>query len=209
MSYPPEPWDLAGTGHLTTWRVPVDALPRLPFRARPVVVRGQAIVSTAWVAYSEDGLMAYNELLAAVVVRGRAGIGLSITDIWVDDATSMEGGRALWGIPKELATFDGLSATTGAGPTTGPTAGPTTGPIASAVFRPRRHPAVPLPLPLRSKVIQTLNERTVASAIRASGRLRSASSSWTFAPEGPLSWLNAGRPVTSLVADDFRMRFGS
>ena len=29
-----------------------------------------------------------------------------ITDIWVDSATSLEGGRSLWAIPKELAKLD-------------------------------------------------------------------------------------------------------
>lgn len=195
--YPPEPWDLAGTGHLTTWTVPVSALPALPFRATPVTVRGRAVVSTAFVAYSEAGLMAYDELLAAVVVRHGRRVGLSITDIWVDSETSMLGGRGLWGIPKDLATFSGLAAGTDAGP------------VASASFTPRRAPGLPLPFPLRGSVVQTLRERTVASPIRATGRLRPATAAWDLAPDGPLAWLRAGRPLTSVVAEDFRMRFGS
>ena len=197
--YPPEPWDLAGVGHLTTWSVPASALPPLPFSATPVTVRGRATVSTAFVAYSAAGLMAYDELLAAVVVRHGRRVGLSITDIWVDSETSMLGGRGLWGIPKELATF-------GAAPHLG--ASTPAGPIASTSFTPRRLPGLPLPFPLRGSVVQTLHERTVASPIRASGRLRAASATWDLAPDGPLAWLRAGRPLTSLVAEDFRMRFG-
>ncbi|GEP37845.1 acetoacetate decarboxylase [Nocardioides psychrotolerans] len=194
--YPPEPWDLAGTGHLTTWAVPTSALPALPFSATPVTVRGRAIVSTAFVAYSAAGLMSYDELLAAVVVRHGRRVGLSITDIWVDSETSMLGGRGLWGIPKDLASFDGLAAGTEGGP------------IASASFTPRRVPGVPLPFPLRGSVVQTLGERTVANPIRASGRLRPAAAHWDLSPDGPLAWLRAGRPLTSVVAEDFRMRFG-
>jgi len=196
MPYPPQPWDLTGIGHLTTWSVPVAALPPLPFSATPVTVRGRAIVSTAFVAYSEAGLMAYDELLAAVVVRHGRGLGLSITDIWVDSTTSMLGGRGLWGIPKDLASFNGLAASIESGP------------IASATFAARRVPAVPLPFPLRGSVVQTLGERTVASPIRASGRIRPATATWDLAPQGPLAWLRAGRPLTSMVAHDFRMRFG-
>lgn len=199
-SYPPEPWDLAGLGHLTTWTVPVDALPRLPFRATPVVVRGRAVVTTAFVAYSEVGLMAYDELLAAVLVRQGRHVGLSITDIWVDSETSMHGGRGLWGIPKDMATFERgprLSASVDGAP------------VAGATFTPRRAPAVPLPLPLRSRVVQTLGGRTVASPIRTTGRLRPATARWDLAPDGPLAWLRPARPLTSLVAEDFAMRFGS
>lgn len=199
-AYPPEPWDLAGLGHLTTWTVPPEALPALPFRTRPVTVRGRALVSTAFVSYSDQGLMAYDELLAAVVVRHGRGVGLSITDIWVDSEASMLGGRGLWGIPKELATFER--------PGDGFGAASADGPIAAASFTARRAPAVPLPLPLRATVVQTLHGRTVASPIRASGRLRPASALWDLDAAGPLAWLRAGRPVSSLVAEDFRMRFG-
>ncbi|WP_134741801.1 acetoacetate decarboxylase family protein [Nocardioides sp. 503] len=196
-AYPPEPWDLAGLGHLTTWSVPAAGLPALPFSARPVTVRGRALVTTAFVAYSQAGQMAYDELLAAVVVRHGRGVGLSITDIWVDSETSMLGGRGLWGIPKDLATFDGLRASVDGRP------------VAGATFAARRLPAVPLPLPVRGRVVQTLHARTVASPIRASGRLRPATAEWRLDEDGPLAWLRAGRPLASVVAEDFRLRFGS
>ena len=60
--FPPAPWDLAGAGHITTWRIDAAALPVLPEGVRPWVVRGQALVVTAFVACSEEGLMAYHEL---------------------------------------------------------------------------------------------------------------------------------------------------
>lgn len=196
-TYPPEPWDLTGTGTVTTWRVPVADLPQLPAGVRPAAVRGTAVATTAFVRYDERGLMAYDELLAAVLVRHGRGLGLSITQIWVDSETSMAGGRGLWGIPKDLATFGELYAGTAAGP------------IASCALVRRRGPAVRLPLPLRGPVVQTLDGRTVASPVRASGRVRAARTAWTFDAAGPLAWLRGARQVTSLVAEDFAMRFGS
>lgn len=194
--YPPQPWDLAGTGHLTTWRVPATSLPPLPDGVRPVVARGTALVATAFVDYAASGLLAYHELLAAVVVRHGRGVALSITDIWVDSPTSMRGGRALWGIPKDLASFDGLSADISGRP------------IASTGFRPGRLPSLRLP-GLPASVVQTLDGRTVSSPIRASGRLTTARSRWAFAADGPLAWLAPARPVASVVAEDFRLRFGA
>jgi hypothetical protein len=204
--YPPQPWDLAGTGHLSTWRVPVTSLPQLPVGVRPVAVRGTAVVATAFVDYSSSGLMAYHELLAAVVVRHGRGVALSITDIWVDSPTSMRGGRGLWGIPKDLASFAGLAASLPGSP--GRPAGGPPEAIASASFTPGRLPSLRLPA-LPSSVVQTLGGRTVASPIRASGRVRTARSSWTFDPAGRLAWLASARPVTSVVAEGFRMRFGA
>jgi len=195
VSYPPEPWDLTGVGHVTLWRVPVDALPPLPFSARPLALRGQALVASAFVTYDERGLMAYDELLVGVVVRLGWRVGLSITDIWVDSATSMQGGRELWGIPKELADFGPLVAETASGP------------IASASFSPRQV-RVPVPSLLRGSTVQTRAGRTLASPIRAGGRVRPASATWSLDADGPLAWVRAGRPVTSFVAEDFSMRFG-
>lgn len=194
--FPPEPWDLTGVGHVTLWRIAVDDLPALPASATPLAVRGTALVATAFVSYDDRGLMAYDELLAGVLVRLGRRAGLSITDIWVDSETSMRGGRALWGIPKELATFGPLTAETAAGP------------IASASFSPRRV-GFPVPRPLRGSTIQTLGDRTVASPIRAGGRVRTAHASWSLHADGPLAWLRTGRPVTSVIAEDFSMRFGS
>lgn len=197
VDYPPEPWDLTGTGAITTWRVPVASLPRLPSGVRPAVWRGTALVTTAFVRYDERGLMAYDELLAAVLVRHGRGVALSITDIWVDSPTSVAGGRGHWGIPKDLATFGERYAETADGP------------IAAASFSPRRGPDLRLPLPLRGSVVQTLDGATKASPIRAGGTVRLATARWDVADTGPLAWLRAGRPGVSLLARDFSMRFGS
>ena len=196
-SYPPEPWDLTGVGHVTLWRVPVDALPPLPFSARPLTLGGTALVATAFVTYDDRGLMAYDELLAGVVVRLGWRVGLSITDIWVDSETSMRGGRELWGIPKELATFGPLTAATPAGT------------IASATFSPRQGRSLPVPPLLRGSTVQTRAGRTLASPIRTGGRVRPAQATWSLDADGPLAWLRTGRPATSVVAEDFSMRFGS
>ncbi|WP_244929189.1 acetoacetate decarboxylase family protein [Nocardioides sp. W7] len=195
--FPPEPWDLTGVGHVTLWRVPVGTLPVLPLSARPLTVRDQALVATAFVTYDDRGLMAYDELLAGVLVRFGRRVGLSITDIWVDSETSMRGGRELWGIPKELATFGSLRASTVAGP------------IASASFTPRGVPGLPVPRVLRGSTVQTRAGRTLASPIRTGGRIRPSRGTWDLDADGPLAWLRAGRPVTSVVAEDFAMRFGS
>ena len=195
-AYPPAPWELRGTGSITTWRVPVTALPDLPDGVRPAG-RRTALVATAFVRYDERGLLAYDELLAAVVVRHGRGLALSITDIWVDSEVSVAGGRGLWGIPKDLATFGERYAET------------PDGPIAAARFTPRRAPSLPLPLPLRGSVVQTLDGATVASPIRAGGSVRPATAHWDLDAGGPLAWLRAGTPLTSLLARDFTMRFGS
>ncbi len=69
-------------------------------------VDAAALVATAWVHYEPGGVLSYRELLTAVLVRRGGRSLVSITDIWVDSEASLRGGRELWGIPKDLATFD-------------------------------------------------------------------------------------------------------
>ncbi|MFF0148794.1 acetoacetate decarboxylase family protein [Amycolatopsis sulphurea] len=102
--YPPEPWRLTGDACLSMWRLPVDDVPGLPAGAEPILIAGHASVFTAWIDYRPPGQLSYHELLCAVAVHGR-GLAASITQIWVDSEISRDGGRALWGIPKDLASF--------------------------------------------------------------------------------------------------------
>jgi hypothetical protein len=197
VTYPPEPWSLRGRMHVTVWRLPVAALPPLPpevlATARVVRCLGHGFVGTAWVDYRPGGVLAYRELLAAVLVREGWRPRVSITHIWVDSVESRDGGRALWGIPKDLAE---LSIAGDAAAATG---------IAAAGLGRAR---VGLRMPVGFRVIQALAGAAKVSPVRSRARCGPARARWTFSPDGPLAFLARGRPLLSLVADDFRMRFG-
>ena len=200
VSYPPEPWDLQGLGYVALWLVPTRALPALPDGVRPVSVFGRSVVATGFVDYQPGGLLPYHEVLAAPLVRSRWRVGVSITDIWVDSAASKAGGRELWGIPKELAdfsmthqpSFDGVARVDGEL-------------VASARVAPRPW-SVRLPFPLRGTVWQTLNSALARTPLRATGRVRAARGEWRVG--GPLAWLAPYRPLVTIFAEDFGLRFG-
>src|SRR3712207_2100645 len=74
VSYPPAPWHLQGTACVSLWRVEADELPAgcLPPGARPVTLLGRAVVvGTGWAVHEPGGVLACNEVLAAVRVRVR------------------------------------------------------------------------------------------------------------------------------------------
>lgn len=196
MEYPPEPWDLEGHGYIAVWLVPSSALPPLPEGVRPWTFFGRVIVATAFVDYLPGGLLPYHELLAAVLVRG----GLTITRIWVDSPASKAGGRELWGIPKELAEFEMAHE-----PVFGGSATAADVTLAEARVRPVT-PGLKLPFPLKAKVLQELAGRLARTPIRVLGTVSLARSRWHTG--GELGWLSARRPLLSLQAKDFRMRFG-
>ncbi|MFI9009091.1 acetoacetate decarboxylase family protein [Actinosynnema sp. NPDC053489] len=199
VDYPPEPWHLRGRGCVSVWSVPAAALPALP--ARPVTVFGRAVVGTAFVDYRPPGL-AYHEVLAAVLVRRGARLGVSIARIWVDSAASRAGGRELWGIPKESARFEwgaGLVAS----------ARDERGPIAAVRAR---SPRFGVRLPVATSTFQAFDggggDGVARTPLRATARVSPVRATWDVDPAGPLAWLLPHRPLLGVAVDRFRLRFG-
>ena len=189
--HPPSPWNLRGRLHLSVFVLPARRLPALPGGLRPLTVAGRALVGAAWVRYEPGGTLHYQELLTAVLLRG---LRVSVMDIWVDSEPSRDGGRALWAIPKDLATLavDPPAATAGG--------------IATAVIRLGRR--LPGRWPIAMGLRQARGQTVVATPVRGRTALRRARISWTPSAGGRLGYLAGRRPLLSLTLDDFRLRFG-
>lgn len=208
--YPPEPWHLRGQMYGALWRLPRSQVPGpLPAGVRPLITAGTAWVATAWVDYQEGGVLAYRELLAAVLGRVGAVPTVTITRIWVDDPRSLAGGRELWGIPKQLARFDidHDSGLTAAAYECGDVGGDVGGDeLARGEFR----PAVTLPgrVPLRATFVQQHpggRRRTRATMV---ARLQLGRATLRVRRSSPLAFVAGARPVAGFAARDFRLVFG-
>jgi hypothetical protein len=199
--FPPEPWNLAGQAHVSTWRLPVLELPGLPDGVQPIAVAGQAFVFTAWIDYQEQGELACHELVSAVVVRGKRAT-VSITGIWVDNEVSLAGGRALWGIPKDLAALDFRESRTFTA-----SAATADGWIATAAFSSRARGS--LTLPAGFDIAQSLDGRLKHTPVRAKASPQLVSASWNINPGGPLRHLTGRIPVVNLNLRNFTLRFGA
>jgi hypothetical protein len=203
VSYPPEPWELRGQMYVSIWLVPRAQLPPLPAvlaaEVCPLTLAGRGLVGTAWVDYGPGGVLRYRELLSAVLVRHARRPLASIVDIWVDSPTSRDGGRELWGIPKELAELDFSTPS-------GPASRARAGTIAEA------HMVAGLRLPgrwpVRFSVVQALGDRTKTSPVHARAAVRLAKATWRVVPDGPLAYLAGRRPLLTVALRDFRMVFG-
>ncbi|MFC6064061.1 acetoacetate decarboxylase family protein [Streptomyces ochraceiscleroticus] len=98
--YPSPPWRARGELWMSVFRSR-EAL-TLPCDLTPVGDRHTLIVLL--VRYTE-GSLRYDEFAVGSLVRKGRHAGVLCHRIWVDSAASLNGGRQLWGIPKELATF--------------------------------------------------------------------------------------------------------
>jgi hypothetical protein len=207
--YPPEPWQLRGQMFLSVFLVPRGRLPQLPpvldAAVRPITVGGRAAVGAAWVRYEPGGVLHYQELLSAVLVHERGRPRVSITDIWVDSLASREGGRRLWGIPKEMADFTIDTENSPLVDASASLPGSET-PISSALVRLKGR--LPGRFPLALTVAQALGEHVRRTPVRGRAGLRTADAAWRPAPDGPLGHLAGRRPVLTLAVTDFWLTFG-
>lgn len=203
-AYPPEPWALRGQLHTSVFLVPLAQVPvDLPPGCRPVRLGRYGVVGTAWVAYEPGGVLSYNELMSTLLVRRGARLMPTITHIWVDSEASRDGGRQLWGIPKELARFtfagDSYAATDDSG------AG-SAAPIAAGTVRPLAW--LPGRWPVRFRVAQVLAHAAKITPVRCRARLGLSRARFDAAPDGPLAFLAGRRPLLSLSVGGFDMQFG-
>jgi hypothetical protein len=199
MPFPSPPWRMNGRMWLSVFRVPEPA-PGRP--DRPAGVYGAAFVS-----YESGSALTYRELVVARVLDPLRRT-LEITDIWVDSEASLQGGRSLWAIPKDLADLAIEERTPG------PAArasirGLTDGTeIASATFTTARGIAL-LRTPYAASACQIRDDGTlVRTPMRGSARVVPALASWDFPPEGPLCFLHGRRPFVSFRLSAFRLTFG-
>lgn len=206
-AFPPAPWRLVGDMYASVWRPSPADLPAwpLPPGARLLVLRRRATLVTLWVDYRPGGVLTYRELLVALAVTHRRRVAATAVAAWVDDPRSLAGGRALWGIPKQLASF-GFSRGSGPVPvvTTMTDAG---GADTEAVFVPRRR--LPGRIPVRSHLVQQAGAATVRVPLRLSGSVALCRSRLTACSDGPLGFLHGHRPVTSVAVEDFRFTVDS
>lgn len=194
--------------YVSLWRVSPSAVPglaeALPTRARPLLAGGKALVGVAFARYEPGGVLAYDELLAAVLVRHRGWLRITVPAIWVDSPASLAGGRELWAIPKALATFQRSPIARG-------------GVSVSAshdrqvLAELRALPGVRLPgwrrLPLPTA--QHLDGIETVTRVRALARVRLARTAWRFPSGSPLAALAGRKPIASVTLQEMSVSFGS
>jgi len=200
MTYPPEPWDLRGQLYASAFLVPLADVPvDIPTGCEAVRIGRYGVVGVAWVDYGPDGVMQYRELMATLLVRQGLRLMPTITHIWVDSPSSRDGGRALWGIPKELAEFDFDGANLSARDAVGPLAH---GTVSRLVALPGRWPT-------GFRVAQWLGGKPKFSPVRSRSTVEVSRATFVADASGPLAFLAGRRPFASFTLRDFRMCFGS
>jgi acetoacetate decarboxylase len=108
MSYPPSPWHLQGKAILTVNLLDISTArsfvpPELEIVA---ILPGKTLGGVYLSTYASGSVLEYNELIITCgLTRYQGQTSSWISHIYVDNATSVAGGREIWGLPKEMADF--------------------------------------------------------------------------------------------------------
>jgi hypothetical protein len=108
MPYPSPPWHLHGDAIQTLHWLDIDRVrPTIPASLGIVsLLPGKTLGSVYAARYGQGSSLEYNELIVVSGLVHQAGRwGAWISHIYVDHPDSVQGGREIWGLPKELAQF--------------------------------------------------------------------------------------------------------
>jgi hypothetical protein len=210
VPFPSPPWQMRAQVWMSLFAVRSARRPDRP----------RGVYGAAFVDYEPGSELTYHELLVARLVRAGRSAHVRITDIWVDSATSRDGGRSLWAIPKHLADLpldrgvDGpVERTSFGGVAEGQhlaTARFTTVPKAAVV----RMPFATSTSQLRDArsgeptTVEGNGADVVVSPFTGSHRGIPSRATWTFAADGPLGFLHGHKPLASFRLRDTRLNFG-
>ena len=195
MAFPSPPWHLTAQMWLSVFRVTTGDSDHQP-----------GLYGAAFVSYEPPGVLSYRELLVARVLDARHR-RVQVTDIWVDDETSREGGRVLWAIPKEMADLDVEDGRVGPTSHTAMAARVDGTTVASAQFASAPGAAL-VRTPFSASLAQPRDGAEVVTPWGGSAKSLPALGSWDFDPSGPLAFLHGRRPLVSFRLSEVRMVFG-
>ena len=182
-------------------------IPRDP-RLSLVKLGSRCLIGAAWVDYgpkATDCVLAYRELLVAVLARKGILPRVHILRIWVDSPESLSGGRKLWAIPKDLATFSNTANSWEARGRTGSLA-KSTDIIGSG-------PKLPLPFFVPMTLIQkTVRGDWLETPSKIKGEIQLGGRwNWSVPPESELAALfeqGTRKPWLNLLLTNVRIHFG-
>lgn len=108
MSHPLAPWTLHGHAVQTLHPVDIDrSRPLIPPELEIVsVFPGKTLGGVYLASYGTGSVLQYNELIVFSALVSHAGkVAPWVSHIYVDHPDSIEGGREIWGLPKQMAEF--------------------------------------------------------------------------------------------------------
>jgi acetoacetate decarboxylase len=201
-SYPAGPWQLRGWGVATVQAVDVRAARRFvpPGSTIVAIAPGRTLGGLLFVSYEFGSTLVYRELsFVAALVRVGGRIAFHLPRLYVDSAASLAGGRAIWGVPKEMANFE-VATSDGKRTIVVRSGGGDVCRLQVAVARGGLRLAVPMP------TIGTRAESFLFFTGRLSARFGFVRVAVELPQDGPFAALALDRPLLAVSLNDFDLK---
>jgi len=205
MNYPSPPWTLQGEAiqavHLIDFAV-ARALVPAELEIIPIFP-GKTLGGIYLAHYQAGSVLEYHELIViAAMVGGGGKIGAWISHIYVDNPSSLLGGREIWGLPKELAQFTWYPGD----PCPSVTVQKGERSLCSLVCTNSILPAATWgKLPFNGSVFSTLDTNLVFFESEFSARFKVVSGKLDIPKTSPLNDLNLGQPLLTVYCEEMRL----
>lgn len=138
----------------------------------------------------------------AVLVRAKKRFALHVLAIWVDSDASLQGGRTLWGVPKQAAQFltvesdlEEIQCATSQGV------------LARSSFRWRWR--WPSRLSARALVVQERGGALQYTPVAISASIAFGVARWQFMDASPLDALRGRKPILNAAIANAQVQFGA
>ncbi|MEG4571225.1 acetoacetate decarboxylase family protein [Microcoleus sp. N3A4] len=211
MVYPPAPWNLQGYAVQTLQLVDVARVrPLVPSELEIVsLLPGKTLGGIYISSYGLGSVMEYNELIVVSAIVNYAGKwGAWISHIYVDNPNSVAGGREIWGLPKELATFswEGSDSVKAAPLGYRVTVRQENCQLCSLNYTQQ---SLALPLSLSGKFFSANRSNLLLFKGEFGSRIGLIRGQLEVAEESPFASLNLGQPLLTLGCEDMRLIAGA
>jgi hypothetical protein len=197
--FQPAPWTLHGEAIVGLKLVPRDIAQRLvPPDAKVVAVWPKRTLAILFLAqYRDSPVGEYRELIVApALVRYKGRIGFWISHIRVDNYISLAAGRAIWALPKQMASMEWSA---GRISISGPQL------KLQAVVKP---PRVSLRLPFFGTAMSKYGLSERSFAVRGAARIGLARASVELADDAGLAALGMAGTMTAFVCKHMQVTIG-
>ena len=109
-TYPPAPWQMHGRALVQPYLVDAACL-QLPRDFEPIILARHTVGALALIEYMSPSPLMYTELvwmpcLVRVTVGAHRTCGFFVDKMFVDSGASLLGGREIWALPKQRASFE-------------------------------------------------------------------------------------------------------
>ncbi len=200
--YPPAPWQLRGWGVALVHGVPAQGARHfVPSDCAIVAIApGRTLGGLLFVSYEFGSTIVYRELaVVAALVRVGRRLAFFLPRLYVDSAASLAGGRGIWGVRKDLASFD-VAASATKRTIVVRSDGADVCKLQAAVAR----TGVRLPLPMPA--FGTRSDRFLFFTARLAARLSLIGATVEMPRDGEFAALSLERPLFAVAMDGLDLR---